>query len=79
MTGNIWDAEDLLQDTLLRGYGAIGRGDVTSREAHVKGPRAYLFRIAPISGSTRCAAANHYFEPRRDRRFLDRRAVDPSS
>ncbi|MBV8139948.1 MAG: RNA polymerase sigma factor [Deltaproteobacteria bacterium] len=46
MTGNIWDAEDLLQDTLLRGYGAIGRGDVTSREAHVKGPRAYLFRIA---------------------------------
>ena len=46
MTGNIWDAEDLLQDTLLRGFGAIGRGDVSSQAAHVKGPRAYLFRIA---------------------------------
>jgi RNA polymerase sigma-70 factor (ECF subfamily) len=45
MTGNIWDAEDLLQDTLLKGFGAIGRGDVTSK-AQVKGPRAYLFRIA---------------------------------
>ena len=46
MRGNIWDAEDLLQDTLLKGFGAIGRGDVTSRAAQVKGPRAYLFRIA---------------------------------
>ena len=46
MTGNIWDAEDLLQDTLLRGFGAIGRGDMTSKAARVKGPRAYLFRIA---------------------------------
>src|SRR5215831_11393701 len=46
MTGNIWDAEDLLQDTLLRGFGAIGRGDVRSKAAQVRGPRAYLFRIA---------------------------------
>jgi RNA polymerase sigma-70 factor, ECF subfamily len=46
MTGNIWDAEDLLQDTLLRGFGAIGRGDVSSKAAQVTGPRAYLFRIA---------------------------------
>jgi RNA polymerase sigma-70 factor, ECF subfamily len=46
MTGNIWDAEDLLQETLLRGFGTIGRGDVTSKAAQVKGPRAYLFRIA---------------------------------
>ena len=46
MTGNVWDAEDLLQDTLLKGFGAIGRGDATSKPAHVKGPRAYLFRIA---------------------------------
>ena len=46
MTGNIWDAEDLLQDTLLRGFGAIGRGDVSSKAAQVRGPRAYLFRIA---------------------------------
>ena len=46
ITGHIWDAEDLLQDTLLRGFGAIGRGEVTSELAQVKGPRAYLFRIA---------------------------------
>lgn len=46
ITGNIWDTEDLLQDTLLRGFGAIGRGDVSSKAAQVKGPRAYLFRIA---------------------------------
>ena len=46
MTSNIWDAEDLLQDTLLRGFGAMGRGDGTSKATQVKGPRAYLFRIA---------------------------------
>lgn len=46
MTGNVWDAEDLLQDTLLKGFGAIGKGDATSKAAQVKGPRAYLFRIA---------------------------------
>jgi len=31
---------------LLRGFGAIGRADVGSKAAQVKGPRAYLFRIA---------------------------------
>jgi RNA polymerase sigma-70 factor, ECF subfamily len=46
ITRDIWDAEDLLQDTLLRGFGAIGRGEVTSESARVKDPRAYLFRIA---------------------------------
>ena len=46
ITRDIWDAEDLVQDTLLRGFGAIGRGEVTSESAQVKGPRAYLFRIA---------------------------------
>ena len=46
VTGHIWDAEDLLQDTLLKGFGAIGRGEVISESAQVKGPRAYLFRIA---------------------------------
>ncbi|HKN01067.1 MAG TPA: RNA polymerase sigma factor [Candidatus Binataceae bacterium] len=46
VTGHIWDAEDLLQDTLLRGFGAIGRGEVISESAQVKSPRPYLFRIA---------------------------------
>jgi DNA-directed RNA polymerase specialized sigma24 family protein len=46
ITRDIWDAEDLLQDTLLKGFGAIGRGEVTSEAAQVNGPRTYLFRIA---------------------------------
>jgi RNA polymerase sigma-70 factor (ECF subfamily) len=46
ITRDIWDAEDLLQDALLKGFGSIGRGEVNSESAQVKGPRAYLFRIA---------------------------------
>jgi len=54
---NLWDAEDLVQETLLRGFGMIGRGDgrtgsdslpiapdVDRRE--IRNLRAYLFRIA---------------------------------
>jgi RNA polymerase sigma-70 factor (ECF subfamily) len=41
LTGNIWDAEDLVQDTVLRGFGAMN---------HVHGPidnpRGYLIRVA---------------------------------
>jgi RNA polymerase sigma-70 factor, ECF subfamily len=44
LTGSIFDAEDLLQETLLRGFGAIGRGDLP-RET-VPDARAYLCRIA---------------------------------
>ena len=46
LTRGIWDAEDLLQDTLLKGFGSIGRGEVISESAQVRDPRAYLFRIA---------------------------------
>src|SRR5262249_5634898 len=41
LTGNVWDAEDLLQDTLLRGFGSLAC--VNSR---VENPRGYLIRIA---------------------------------
>ena len=41
LTGNIWDAEDLVQDTLLRAFGQWG---VTSPE--IRNPRAYLLRTA---------------------------------
>ena len=41
LTGNIWDAEDLVQDTLLR---AFGRWGVTYPE--IRDPRAYLLRTA---------------------------------
>ena len=44
LTGSIFDAEDLLQETLLRGFGAIGRGDFSSER--VPDARAYLCRIA---------------------------------
>jgi RNA polymerase sigma-70 factor, ECF subfamily len=41
LTGNIWDAEDLVQDTLLRGFGQWG---VT--HPAIRDHRSYLLRIA---------------------------------
>jgi RNA polymerase sigma-70 factor, ECF subfamily len=46
LTGEVWSAEDLCQDTLLRGFGAIGRGDLHGEPARMKSPRAYLVRTA---------------------------------
>ena len=52
LTGTVWDAEDLAQDTLLRGFGAIGRCDMSPpREDGAGGrwfdkPQAYLAQIA---------------------------------
>src|SRR5208282_2728895 len=42
MIHDVWETEDLLQETLLKGFGAIGRGDLGG----AKNSRAYLFRIA---------------------------------
>jgi RNA polymerase sigma-70 factor, ECF subfamily len=42
ITRDLWDAEDLVQETLLKGFGAIGRGD----SGGVRNTRAFLFRIA---------------------------------
>jgi len=39
LSGNVWDAEDLAQDTLLRAFGQWG---VTSPS--IRNPRAYLLR-----------------------------------
>jgi RNA polymerase sigma-70 factor (ECF subfamily) len=41
LTGDIWDAEDLVQDTLLRGFAALG-----SVHHRIDNPRSYLLRIA---------------------------------
>lgn len=41
LVGNIWDAEDLVQETLLRAFGQWG---VTAPE--IRDPRAYLLRTA---------------------------------
>src|SRR5690242_3601200 len=46
LTGSVWDAEDLLQDTLLRGFGVIGRGDLHGPESPFTRPQAYLSQVA---------------------------------
>ena len=40
LTRNVWDAEDLVQETLMRAFPAVARGEKWGS------PRAYLFRIA---------------------------------
>lgn len=54
LTGSVWDAEDLAQDTVLRGFGAMGRADMSPPLDSVTGrggrwfdkPQAYLSQIA---------------------------------
>jgi RNA polymerase sigma factor (sigma-70 family) len=46
LTRNTWDAEDLVQDTLLKGFGMTGRGDLHGPASPVRSARAYLFRTA---------------------------------
>jgi RNA polymerase sigma-70 factor (ECF subfamily) len=44
LTGSIFDAEDLLQETLLKGFGSVGSGIFVNQTA--PDSRAYLCRIA---------------------------------
>lgn len=46
LTGNVWDAEDLVQETLLKGFAMIGRGDLHGAGSPVADARAYMFRTA---------------------------------
>ena len=41
LTGNVWDGEDLAQDTLMRVFSLLGKID-----ADLENPRAYLIRTA---------------------------------
>jgi RNA polymerase sigma-70 factor (ECF subfamily) len=46
LTGSIFDAEDLAQETLLRAFGAIGQGDLSAGASPISNARAWLGRIA---------------------------------
>ncbi|HSZ50305.1 MAG TPA: RNA polymerase sigma factor [Caulobacteraceae bacterium] len=53
LTGTVWEAEDLVQDTLLRGFGSLGRCDMSppplddgSGGRWFEKPQAYLAQIA---------------------------------
>ena len=57
LTGNVWEAEDLVQDTLLRGFATLG-------QIHhgIENPRGYLLRTAThlwIDGLRRRGAESH--------------------
>src|SRR5215510_8250561 len=41
LAGNVWDAEDLVQDTLVRAFGHLGL-----LNHDIRNPRAYLLRTA---------------------------------
>lgn len=41
LTGDVWDAEDLVHDTMMRGFGVLGHVHST-----IDNPRGYLIRIA---------------------------------
>lgn len=41
LTGNVWDGEDLVQDTLVRVFSLLGRTNVS-----LEHPKAYLLRVA---------------------------------
>ena len=41
LTGNLWDAEDLVQEAVIRGFGTL-----SSIHGSIDNPRGYLVRIA---------------------------------
>jgi RNA polymerase sigma-70 factor (ECF subfamily) len=46
LTGSAFDAEDLVQETLVRTFGVLGRGDLGMGPNIIRNSRAYLSRIA---------------------------------
>ena len=73
LTGNLWDAEDLVQDTLLRTFATLG-----SIHHEIENPRAYLLRVASnlwIDGARRSESEARALAPLRD----DLQSETPSS
>ncbi|HEX7037936.1 MAG TPA: sigma-70 family RNA polymerase sigma factor [Pseudomonadales bacterium] len=64
---NLWDAEDLVQEALLRAFAMTARGDFHGEASPVRSAKAYLFRTA----------TNLWLDHRR-RRQLEVGAPDPA-
>jgi RNA polymerase sigma-70 factor (ECF subfamily) len=75
LTGDVWDAEDLVQETLLHGFGVLGR--VNS----VANPPGYLVRIATnlwIDAVRRRDATKRAVERERGERVTHQPKADPA-
>jgi len=79
LTGNVWDGEDLVQDTLMRVFSLLGKTD-----ARLENPKAYLIRTATnlwITGSADRHASRRRWHSislkHRPRRTTPQTAVPP--
>jgi len=76
LTGNVWDGEDLAQDTLLRVFALLGKVD-----ADLDTPRAYLLRTAThlwIDRIRRRTREREWFAAERAETHATHSADDPS-
>jgi RNA polymerase sigma-70 factor (ECF subfamily) len=46
LSGSVWEAEDLVQESLLRAFAVMGRGDLHGEHSRFEKPHAYLCQIA---------------------------------
>lgn len=46
LSGSVWEAEDLVQESLLRAFAVMGRGDLHGEHSRFDKPQAYLTQIA---------------------------------
>ena len=46
LSGSVWEAEDLAQESLLRAFAVMGRGDLHGEHSRFDKPQAYLSQIA---------------------------------
>jgi RNA polymerase sigma-70 factor (ECF subfamily) len=75
LTGDVWDAEDLVQETMLNGFGVLGR--VNS----VANPPGYLVRIATnlwLDAVRRREVAERAAERERDEQVTSQPKADPA-